>query len=45
VAAGFFRFTPPTGATEVPFGQLSQGALLMAAGALGGLLPVILGAS
>lgn len=45
VAAGFFRFTPPAGATEVPFGQLSQGALLMAAGALGGLLPVILGAS
>jgi hypothetical protein len=45
IAAGFFRFTPPTGATEVPFGQLSQGALLMAAGALGGLLPVILGAS
>jgi hypothetical protein len=45
VAAGFFRFAPPTGATEVPFGQLSQGVLLMAAGALGGLLPVILGAS
>lgn len=45
VAAGFFRFAPPTGASEVPFGQLSQGVLLMAAGALGGLLPVLLGAS
>jgi hypothetical protein len=44
-AAGFFEFTPPVGASEVPFGQLSQGVLLMAAGALGGLLPVFLGAS
>ena len=43
--AGFFQFTPPAGASEVPFGQLSQGVLLMAAGALGGLLPVFLGAS
>lgn len=44
VSAGFFRFSPPEGAREVPFGQLSQGVLLMAAGALGGLLPVVLGA-
>ena len=42
--ADFFRFTPPAGATEVPFQQLSQGVLLMAAGALGSLLPVLLGA-
>lgn len=40
----FFRFTPPAGATEVPFAQLAQGALLMAAGALGSLLPVLMGA-
>lgn len=44
MGAEFFRFTPPAGASEVPFGQLSQGVLLMAAGALGGLLPVFLGA-
>jgi hypothetical protein len=44
VSAGFFRFSPPEGAREVSFGQLSQGVLLMAAGALGGLLPVVLGA-
>jgi hypothetical protein len=43
-SAEFFRFTPPAGATEVPFQQLSQGVLLMAAGALGSLLPVLLGA-
>ena len=44
VSAGFFRFSPPEGAREVSFGQLSQGVMLMAAGALGGLLPVVLGA-
>lgn len=45
MGAEFFRFAPPAGASEVPFGQLSQGVLLMAAGALGGLLPVFLGAT
>ncbi|HEY7472214.1 MAG TPA: hypothetical protein VIE68_07700 [Gemmatimonadota bacterium] len=45
LGAGFFQFAPPAGARQVPFGQLSQGVLLMAAGALGGLLPVFLGAS
>ena len=44
VAVGFLRFSPPGGAREVSFGQLSQGVMLMAAGALGGLLPVLLGA-
>lgn len=44
IGAGFFRFSPPEGAREVSFGQLSQGVMLMAAGALGGLLPVVLGA-
>ena len=44
VGAGFFRFAPPAGSREVPFGQLSQGVLIMAAGALGALLPVLLGA-
>jgi hypothetical protein len=44
IGAGFFQFAPPAGASQVPFGQLSQGVLLMAAGALGGLLPVFLGA-
>ncbi|HUF88735.1 MAG TPA: hypothetical protein VMR66_02005 [Gemmatimonadota bacterium] len=44
-SAEFFRFTPPAGATEVSFQQLSQGVLLMAAGALGSLLPVLLGAT
>ena len=44
VGAGFFRFSPPEGAREVSFGQLSQGVMLMAAGALGGLLPLVLGA-
>lgn len=43
--ASFFRFVPPAGSREVPFGQLSQGVLIMAAGALGALLPVLLGAS
>lgn len=43
--ASFFRFSPPAGSREVPFGQLSQGVLIMAAGALGALLPVLLGAS
>ncbi len=45
MGASFFRFTPPEGSREVPFGQLSQGVLLMAVGALGALLPVVLGAS
>jgi len=45
ISAEFFRFTPPAGATEVSFQQLSQGVLLMAAGALGSLLPVLMGAS
>jgi hypothetical protein len=44
IGAGFFRFSPPEGAREVSFGQLSQGVMLMAAGALGGLLPLVLGA-
>lgn len=44
VGVGFFRFAPPEGARQVSFGQLSQGVMLMAAGALGGLLPVFLGA-
>jgi hypothetical protein len=43
--AGFFQFAPPAGASQVPFAQLSQGVLLMAAGALGGLVPILLGAS
>lgn len=45
MGAAFFRFAPPAGSREVPFGQLSQGVLIMAAGALGALLPVLLGAS
>jgi hypothetical protein len=45
MGASFFRFEPPAGSREVPFGQLSQGVLLMAAGALGALLPLLLGAS
>jgi hypothetical protein len=45
MGASFFRFSPPAGSREVPFGQLSQGVLIMAAGALGALLPVLLGAS
>ena len=45
MGASFFRFAPPAGSREVPFGQLSQGVLIMAAGALGALLPVLLGAS
>ena len=45
MGATFFRFAPPVGSREVPFGQLSQGVLIMAAGALGALLPVLLGAS
>jgi hypothetical protein len=44
VGAEFFRFAPPAGASQVPFGQLSQGVLLMAAGVLGGLLPIVVGA-
>ncbi|HET6361658.1 MAG TPA: hypothetical protein VFH11_06330 [Gemmatimonadota bacterium] len=45
MGASFFRFAPPAESREVPFGQLSQGVLIMAAGALGALLPVLLGAS
>lgn len=45
MGATYFRFSPPAGSREVPFGQLSQGVLIMAAGALGALLPVLLGAS
>jgi hypothetical protein len=45
MGASFFRFAPPEGSREVSFGQLSQGVLLMAAGALGALVPLILGAS
>ena len=44
-AADFFRFAPPVGARQVPFQQLSQGVLLMAVGALGSLLPLLMGAS
>ena len=45
MGSSFFRFEPPAGSREVPFGQLSQGVLIMAAGALGALLPLLLGAS
>ena len=45
MGASFFRFSAPAGSREVPFGQLSQGVLIMAAGSLGALLPVLLGAS
>ena len=45
MGAAFFRFAPPAGSREVSFSQLSQGVLIMAAGALGALLPVLLGAS
>jgi hypothetical protein len=45
MGASFFRFSPPEGSREVSFGQLSQGVLIMAAGALGALLPIVLGAS
>ena len=45
MGATFFRFEPPAGSSEVSFGQLSQGVLIMVAGALGALLPVVLGAS
>jgi hypothetical protein len=45
MGASFFRFEPPAGSREVPFAQLSQGVLIMAAGAFGALLPLLLGAS
>ena len=45
MGVSFFRFSAPAGSREVPFGQLSQGVLILAAGALGALLPVLLGAS
>ena len=45
MGATFFRFSPPAGSREVSFGQLSQGVLIMAAGALGALLPLLLGES
>ncbi|HJU87560.1 MAG TPA: hypothetical protein VJ788_09355 [Gemmatimonadota bacterium] len=45
MGASFFRFEPPAGSREVSFGQLSQGVLIMAAGALGALLPLLLEAS
>lgn len=45
MGASYFRFEPPAGSREVPFGQLSQGVLIMAAGALGALVPLLLGAS
>ena len=45
MGASFFRFSAPAGSREVPFGQLSQGVLILAAGSLGALLPGLLGAS
>lgn len=42
-AAGAFTLDPPAGAAEVPFGQLVQGVAFQAMGALGSLLPTLMG--
>ncbi len=44
LTAEFFRFTPPDGTDEVPFGQLLQGVVFSAAGKLGGLVQLFAGA-
>lgn len=43
VSEGHFRFMPPAGAQEVPFGQLASGVMFAAAGTLGVFLPLFTG--
>ncbi|CAN5285368.1 hypothetical protein BH18GEM1_BH18GEM1_02490 [soil metagenome] len=43
VGVGYFSFTPPAGAQEVPFEQLASGVVFAAAGKLGALLPLFTG--
>lgn len=43
VSADHFRFTPPAGAQEVPYGQLMSGIIFAAAGTLGAFLPLFTG--
>lgn len=43
VGPAHFRFTPPPGAQQVPFGQLASGVFFAAAGRLGTLLPLVTG--
>lgn len=43
IPAGFFRFEPPPGSQEVPFDQLAQGVMFVAAGRLSSLIAVLMG--